>query len=329
VLVPQGALVRGPAFIIDTFLASLVAATVLGGQASLSKIVVVTLAVEFVYFAVCEGVWGTTAGKRLFGLRVVRADDGRRCGAVAALVRTVLRLVDNILFSLPGITAIMQSPRRQRLGDRAANTLVVSEIPEQLLNVLYGLRGGGFTGGAPTLGPEEMARRFNDLARRQRAGMGVPTVVSGPSGEAGPAVRTAEEAQRVDVLEDLVPCPFCEEPMSEDEIVCRHCDHYVNQASAHGETEGLAPIPELYSVDRNLRFDALWRLVFAGDEESLAALREAVPAWSQTDRLLAVRVFTQVADGRPVAFLDFMTHDPEPPVSALAREVSTRLSAQS
>lgn len=328
VLVPQGALVRGPAFIIDTFLASLVAAAILGGQAPLSRIALVSLAVEFVYFAVCEGVWGTTAGKRLFGLRVVRADDGRRCGPGAALVRTVLRLVDNILFSLPGITAIMRSPRRQRLGDRAAGTLVVSEVPEQLLKVLNGLRGGAPWAGAPTVDPKEMARRFDDLARKQRAGMGVPPVVVGSRDEIGPAIQAAEEALRVNVVEDLVPCPFCEAPMREDEIVCRHCSHYVNQVSAHGETDAMAPVPELYSQDRNLRFDALWRLVFAGDEESLAAVGAAVPAWPPADRLLAVHAFSEVADRRPIAFLGIMADDPDPAVRALARQVRSRLSTQ-
>ena len=63
------------------------------------NVVLVTLAVEFVYFAVSEGVFATTLGKRLFGLRVVRADDGRPCGPFAAVVRTLLRLVDNILFA--------------------------------------------------------------------------------------------------------------------------------------------------------------------------------------------------------------------------------------
>ena len=139
-LVPQGALVRGPAFLVDTFLVQPGrGASSSAGRRRCGKIVLVTLAVEFVYFAVCEGVLGTTLGKRLFGLRVVRASDGRPCGPLAAVVRTVLRLVDNILFSLPGITAIVSSPRRQRLGDRAAKTLVVSEVPEQLLKVFGGL----------------------------------------------------------------------------------------------------------------------------------------------------------------------------------------------
>ena len=52
---------------------------------------------------------------------------------------------------------------------------------------------------------------------------------------------------------------FAPSSSSPDEIVCRHCDHYVNQVSAHGETEAMAPVPQLYSEDRNLRFDALWR----------------------------------------------------------------------
>ena len=124
-----------------------------------------------------------------------------------------------------------------------------------------------------------------------------------------------------------MPCPFCDEPMSADEIVCRHCDHYVNQVSAHGETEDMAPLPQLYSEDRSLRFDAVWRLVFAGDEESLEAVREAVPAWPQTDRLLAVHMFSEVGDPRPVAFLEFMTQDKDAAVVALARDVGERLSA--
>ena len=321
VLVPQGALVRGPAFIVDTFLCSLVAAVILGGQAPLTRIILVTLAVEFVYFAALEGILGTTLGKRLFGLRVVRAADGRPCGPLAAVVRTVLRLVDNIFFSLPGITAIVQSPRRQRLGDRAAKTLVVSEVPEQLLKVFGGLTRGG------AVDPDEMAKRLNGLAEQHQA-MVVPSVVVGPSGEVGPGITAAEEALRVGVLDDVVPCPFCDEPMSELEIVCRHCDHYVNQVSAHGETEDMAPIPQLYSEDRNLRFDALWRLVFAGDEESLEAARKAVPAWPRADRLLAVHAFSEVADPRPVAFLEFMERDPDAAVRALAREVRERLSAQ-
>jgi hypothetical protein len=188
--------------------------------------------------------------------------------------------------------------------------------------VLGGLTGGGM------VAREDMARRLNDWALRQQQAMGAANIVPGPSGEVGPSVTAVDEALRVGVLDEVVPCPFCEEPMSADEIVCRHCSHYVNQASAHGETDGMAPVPQLYSEDRNLRFDALWRLVFAGDEESLEAVRVAVAAWPPADRLLAVHVFTEVADPRPIAFLESMEHDSEPAVRALARELRERLREQ-
>jgi uncharacterized RDD family membrane protein YckC len=317
VLVPQGPLTRGPAFLLDTFLVSLPVALILGAKAQLLTLVLATLAAEFLYFSVCEGVFGKTLGKRVFGLRVVRAADGRPCGPFAAVIRTVLRLVDNILLSLPGITFIVSSPQRQRLGDRAAKTLVVSEVPEQLLAMFGGMPGQS------AASPEEMMKHLNGLAQQQAAALGAQplTVTVQPDG-------TIALGAPASAAEDTVPCPFCDESMSADEIVCRHCDHYVNQASAHGDTENMAPLPELYSEDRNLRFDAVWRLVFAGNEESLQAVSEAVPAWPQTDRLLAVHMFSEVGDLRPVAFLEFMTQDKDAAVAALARDVGERLSSQ-
>jgi uncharacterized RDD family membrane protein YckC len=313
ILVPQGPLTRGPAFLLDTFLVSLPVALIFSGKMQLTSFILITLAAEFLYFAVCEGTFGTTLGKRFFGLRVVRAADGRPCGPFAALIRTVLRVVDNVLLSLPGVTFIISSPRRQRLGDRAARTLVVSEVPEKILNM--------FGGPAAGVNAEDVVKRLNELAQRQQETMGAPqplAVTVQPDGTI--AVGTPATA-----VEELVPCPFCDEPMEEDEIVCRHCGHYVNQASAHGETAHMAPGPQLYSEDRNLRFDALWRLVFAADEESLKAASEAVPVWPQAERLLAVHMFSEVADPRPVAFLDFMTDDPDPAVGALARDIRSRL----
>lgn len=75
------------------------------------------------YYALCEGLGGATVGKLLLGLRVVRI-DGRPCGVGAALLRAVLRFVDGMLFGLPAVLS-MREPFNQRLGDRAAGTLVV------------------------------------------------------------------------------------------------------------------------------------------------------------------------------------------------------------
>ena len=123
---------------------------------------------------------------------------------------------------------------------------------------------------------------------------------------------------------ETLPCPFCDVPMPANEVVCRYCGQYVNQVTANGDTEDMAPVPMLHSPDRRYRFDALWQLVFADDAASLAAVREAVPTWPRADRLLAVNAFAEVADPRPAAFLEFMTSDPDEAVCARAREVRER-----
>src|SRR4051812_40364926 len=72
---------------------------------------------------------GRTPGKRACGLRVVRS-GGQPIGFVASSVRNLLRLVDGPLTSyIAGIVSIVVSKRNQRLGDMAADTLVVREPP--------------------------------------------------------------------------------------------------------------------------------------------------------------------------------------------------------
>ncbi|MDQ6749522.1 MAG: RDD family protein [Actinomycetota bacterium] len=70
---------------------------------------------------------GRTPGKRWTGLRVVRA-GGARIGFVASAIRNMVRLVDflPVLYGL-GSVSILVSARNQRLGDLAADTLVVRE----------------------------------------------------------------------------------------------------------------------------------------------------------------------------------------------------------
>ena len=204
----------------------------------------------------------------------------------------------------------MTSPRRQRLGDRAAKTLVVSEVPEQLLKVFGQIYGRGT--------PDAVLRQINEAT----LGHARPDLTPGMDRVSDPAPTAPAP------LAGSLPCPFCDVPMAPDEIVCRYCGQYVNQVSAEGETEDMAPVPMLYSPDRGYRFDALWRLVFAADAESLTSVHEAVRTWTQADRLLAVNTFGEVKDARPRTFLDFMTHDPDPAVAALARNVRDRLAAE-
>jgi uncharacterized RDD family membrane protein YckC len=69
---------------------------------------------------------GRTPGKRLAGIRVVRADGGPP-GLSESLVRNLLRALEVPLGYAPGILAVALGGRRQRLGDLVAGTLVVCQ----------------------------------------------------------------------------------------------------------------------------------------------------------------------------------------------------------
>lgn len=94
--------------------------TTLSFHGSVSLAVVVLL-----YYTVLEGVTGRTVGKFVTGIRVIDAETGRAPGLLAALVRTLLRLIDGIFAYLVGFLIVINSTRCRRLGDMAAKTLVV------------------------------------------------------------------------------------------------------------------------------------------------------------------------------------------------------------
>jgi uncharacterized RDD family membrane protein YckC len=91
----------------------------LGGKAAW-----LLLALGLGYYVLCEAATGATLGKRIVGIRVV-GEDGEHLTFGAAVVRNLLRLVDCLFFYLVGGIFALTSPRGQRLGDRAAHTLVV------------------------------------------------------------------------------------------------------------------------------------------------------------------------------------------------------------
>ncbi len=81
---------------------------------------------ETCYFALFESLaGGRSPGKRIVGLRVV-SEQGRAIGAAQALARNLLRFIDALPIGyVLGISSVLLSSRRQRLGDIAAGTLVV------------------------------------------------------------------------------------------------------------------------------------------------------------------------------------------------------------
>jgi len=84
------------------------------------------LIVIFLYFALLEGLFAATFGKKLLGMRVVRADGGQ-AGLRQALVRNLLRAVDALpAFNILGVVLIVTSPEKARIGDRVAGTRVIA-----------------------------------------------------------------------------------------------------------------------------------------------------------------------------------------------------------
>jgi uncharacterized RDD family membrane protein YckC len=82
-------------------------------------------ATALLYYGVLEALTGQTLGKRILGIRVVRAADGSRASAGQVVARTLLRIIDGILFYLVGLIAVLATgSKRQRLGDMAAGTTV-------------------------------------------------------------------------------------------------------------------------------------------------------------------------------------------------------------
>jgi|AntRauMinimDraft_4_1070384.scaffolds.fasta_scaffold00018_66 uncharacterized RDD family membrane protein YckC len=85
------------------------------------------VAVGGYYMFLLEGAWdGKTLGKHLFGIKVV-TEDGSECGYVDSLVRNVLQIVDGFFYYAVGLVLMASSDKRQRLGDRVADTVVVPE----------------------------------------------------------------------------------------------------------------------------------------------------------------------------------------------------------
>jgi len=77
----------------------------------------------FVYHLAFEAPFGITPGKAIFGLRI--RNEGQRGRLSAAAIRNAARIIDAIGFYTVGFLVALFSPRRQRLGDHLATTVVV------------------------------------------------------------------------------------------------------------------------------------------------------------------------------------------------------------
>jgi len=94
------------------------------------------------YSSICEAYCGATIGKMILGLFVVDK-KGEQISFGAALIRSMLFYIDQLIFGLIGYLIMKESPLHQRLGDKAAGTVVIkrsevrsSETPSGCMMVI-------------------------------------------------------------------------------------------------------------------------------------------------------------------------------------------------
>jgi uncharacterized RDD family membrane protein YckC len=93
-------------------------------------------AVSIGYSILLEWIWrGQTLGKRVLKIRVIDA-DGYRLRPAQIVIRNLLRVVDLLpaLYAVGGVSCLI-SKKYQRIGDFAANTVVVYVAPEPIPNL--------------------------------------------------------------------------------------------------------------------------------------------------------------------------------------------------
>lgn len=93
-------------------------------QASRGLDLIFGLILSILFYTLFEGLHGASPGKLMLGMRVILS-DGRPCSLTAAFIRAILRLIDGLFLGLIAY-ANMKPPLQQRLGDKAANTIVVA-----------------------------------------------------------------------------------------------------------------------------------------------------------------------------------------------------------
>ncbi len=80
------------------------------------------------YFSYFEGTTGQTFRKSMVGIKVVDQTTQRPIDMGRALIRNILRIIDWLpFFYRLGFILVAVEEKKKRLGDMAANTIVIKE----------------------------------------------------------------------------------------------------------------------------------------------------------------------------------------------------------
>jgi uncharacterized RDD family membrane protein YckC len=154
------------------------------------------------YSIVLEWIWrGQTLGKRVLKIRVIDA-EGRRLLPTQIVIRNLLRLVDLLpaFYAVGGICCTW-SRKFQRLGDFAANTVVIHAAPEKIPDLeLF------FSGTSNSLRSHpHLAAQLRKLISPGEARLALEAVVR--RGDFEPNARLELFRQLADHLRPIVPFP--------------------------------------------------------------------------------------------------------------------------
>jgi|LSQX01.2.fsa_nt_gb uncharacterized RDD family membrane protein YckC len=97
-------------------------------QGFYDKKFIIALVVSSLYYFILEGLTGYTLGKFILRIKAVN-NDGFAPGLLKSLIRTLLRIVEVNPIVMGGFIAVIvssNSSRKQRIGDMAAGTYVIS-----------------------------------------------------------------------------------------------------------------------------------------------------------------------------------------------------------
>lgn len=118
------------AFVLDSIILSVVSVAIiipgaLLGDTGIALFGLLAVVASLAYVLLLEGIYGYTPGKYVMGLVVVKS-DGSPCTIGASVIRNLLLIVDQLPFMyLIGIVLLFVTDRSQRVGDLAADTVVV------------------------------------------------------------------------------------------------------------------------------------------------------------------------------------------------------------